>query len=144
MTRPSNDEAAIRAVIEARAEALRTKNAERVVAHHAPDFVLFSLAPPLISEDATVAGLNAWFATWEGPLGYVLEDLHIAAGGEVAYGTGLAHLTGTSTGGEKTDLWFRVTLGLCKTGDAWKIAHEHESVPFCMDGSYKAAVDLKP
>ena len=26
----------------------------------------------------------------------------------------------------------------------WKIMHEHSSVPFYMDGSFKAAVDLKP
>jgi hypothetical protein len=28
--------------------------------------------------------------------------------------------------------------------DNAKIAHEHESVPFYMDGSFKAAVDLTP
>jgi ketosteroid isomerase-like protein len=27
---------------------------------------------------------------------------------------------------------------------AWKIAHEHTSVPFYMDGSFRAAIDLKP
>jgi PhnB protein len=27
---------------------------------------------------------------------------------------------------------------------AWKIVHEHSSTPFYMDGSYRAAVDLKP
>jgi PhnB protein len=26
----------------------------------------------------------------------------------------------------------------------WSIVHEHESVPFLMDGSDKAALDLKP
>ena len=26
----------------------------------------------------------------------------------------------------------------------WKIAHEHTSVPFYMDGSFRAAVDLEP
>ena len=26
----------------------------------------------------------------------------------------------------------------------WRIVHQHESVPFYMDGSYRAAVDLKP
>jgi hypothetical protein len=30
------------------------------------------------------------------------------------------------------------------TGDAWTVAHEHTSVPFYMDGSLKAAVDLAP
>jgi ketosteroid isomerase-like protein len=43
-----------------------------------------------------------------------------------------------------TDLWFRLTLGLRSIGGRWKLLHEHESVPFYMDGSYKAAVDLRP
>jgi PhnB protein len=41
-------------------------------------------------------------------------------------------------------VWFRLTLGLRKLGGEWKIAHHHESVPFYMDGSYRAAVDLVP
>jgi PhnB protein len=38
----------------------------------------------------------------------------------------------------------RQTFGLRKLAGAWKIAHDHMSVPFYMDGSYKAAIDLKP
>jgi PhnB protein len=53
-------------------------------------------------------------------------------------------MRGTKTDGEKVDLWFRQTLGLARHADIWKIVHEHESVPFYMDGSYRAAVDLKP
>jgi ketosteroid isomerase-like protein len=41
-------------------------------------------------------------------------------------------------------IWFRHTLGFRKIRGKWKIPHEHESVPFYMDGSFKAAVDLKP
>jgi PhnB protein len=53
-------------------------------------------------------------------------------------------LSGTKSDGEKADVWFRLTLGLRKLGGEWRIAHQHESVPFYMDGSYRAAVDLKP
>ncbi|WP_446719495.1 hypothetical protein [Inquilinus sp. OTU3971] len=31
-----------------------------------------------------------------------------------------------------------------RAADGWVIVHEHESVPFYMDGSLRAAVDLKP
>ena len=44
----------------------------------------------------------------------------------------------------RSDVWFRSTLGFRKIGGEWKIAHEHELVPFLMDGSDKAALDLKP
>jgi PhnB protein len=38
----------------------------------------------------------------------------------------------------------RSTLAFRKVGAAWKIAHGHSSVPFLMDGSYRAATDLTP
>ena len=54
------------------------------------------------------------------------------------------HPTGTSKSGKTSDVWFRSTLGFRKVGGEWKIVHEHESVPFLMDGSDKAALGLKP
>jgi PhnB protein len=131
-------------VIEDWSNALRTKDADAVVAHHAPDFVQFSLAPPLRSDAADAKSLRAWFSTWEGPLGYEIRDLDIAVGDEAAFCHSLNRLSGTKTGGHRTVLWFRLTLGFRKIGGAWRIAHEHESVPFYMDGSFKAALDLKP
>jgi len=53
-------------------------------------------------------------------------------------------MTGTRTNGEETDVWVRQTLCLRRLEGAWKITHEHTSVPFYMDGSDKAALDLKP
>jgi ketosteroid isomerase-like protein len=138
------DEAQIRAVIDDCVDALRAKNADGVVAHHAAGFVQFSLAPPLISTEADAKGLNAWFATWQGPLGYEVHDLSITAGGGAAFCHSLNRLSGTKTDGAKADIWFRQTLCFRKIEGAWKIVHEHESVPFYMDGSFKAAVDLKP
>jgi ketosteroid isomerase-like protein len=38
----------------------------------------------------------------------------------------------------------RMTLGCKRIDGRWRIAHEHVSVPFHMDGSYKAAIELKP
>jgi PhnB protein len=140
----AKDEAQIRALIERWAQGLRRKDADAVVACYANGFVQFSLAPPLISAATDAAGLNAWFATWRGGLGYELHDLRIAVGGDAAFSHSLNRLRGTKTDGEANDLWFRHTLGFRKRGGDWKIVHEHESVPFYMDGSYRAAVDLKP
>lgn len=138
------DEARIRKVIEEWSNALRAKDASGVVAHLAEGFVQYSLAPPLRSTAADAEGLEAWFATWEGPLGYDIRDLDIALGDEAAFCHSLNRLSGTKVGGHRTVLWFRLTLGFRKVGGAWKIAHEHESVPFHMDGSFKAALDLEP
>jgi ketosteroid isomerase-like protein len=68
----------------------------------------------------------------------------ITAGDNVAFCHCLNRLTGTRTTGEKVDVWFRHTLGFRNVDGRWKIAHDHESVPFYMDGSDKAAIDLKP
>jgi ketosteroid isomerase-like protein len=114
------------------------------MAHHAVDSVTFDLAPPLVATGADAKDLQAWFATWRGSLGYEIRDLHVTAGDTAAFCHGLSRLRGTKTDGEKADVWFRLTLGFRKIQGAWKIAHQHESVPFHMDGSYRAAVDLKP
>jgi ketosteroid isomerase-like protein len=53
-------------------------------------------------------------------------------------------MQGTKTDGAKADLWFRQTFGFQRITGEWKIAREHESVPFYMDGSFKAAIDLTP
>jgi PhnB protein len=137
-------EAEIKVVIDDWADAMRAKDAPRAVSHRTEDFVQFSLAPPLVSDAADAKGLEAWFAAWRGPLGYSVHDLRITAGDDVAFAHSLNRLSGTSTDGEVSEVWFRHTLGFRKVGGAWKIAHEHESVPFYMDGSYKAAVDLEP
>ena len=137
----------IRAVLNDLAAAITAKDAHRAVAHHAPDVVSFSLAPPLSSAGDEVrdpAGIEGWFRTWDGPIGYDIGERVIEVDGDVAFGHGLTHMTGTKTDGEQVDLWFRSTVGLRRTADGWQITHEHDSTPFYMDGSDRAALDLKP
>ena len=142
-TIPSRDDAAIRGVILARSRALGAKDAAAVIDCGTPDRVCYSLAPPLVDTGGG-AGLEDWFATWDGPIGYDVRDVTVVAGQDVAFVHGLAHMSGRKTEGYAVDLWFRLTLGLTKTGVGWKVAHEHHSVPFYMDGSFRAAVDLAP
>jgi ketosteroid isomerase-like protein len=49
----------------------------------------------------------------------------------------------TTTDGEETELWFRQTMCLRKLGGKWRIAHEHDPVPFYMDDA-RAAIDVEP
>ena len=144
-TLEQGDEVAVRGVLEAWAAAMRAKDAGRALQHQAPGCVHFSLAPPLIATDADTGreGLERWFATWDGPLGFDLHNLVVETGGDIAFAHGLVNLRAAS-GGEDVDLWFRQTVGLRREGARWRIVHWHESVPFYMDGSFKAAVDLRP
>jgi len=134
----------IRAVLESLSTALHDKDLNVVTRHFAADSVQFTLAPPLQHIGTGADGLPAWFATWDGPIGYGIEDLAIETGGEIAFCHGLARMTGTKTDGEIVDLWFRDTICLRREAGRWRIVHRHESVPFYMDGSYRAAVDLAP
>ena len=138
------DETSIRSVVAKWARATGEKDVDAVLAHLAPAAVRYTLAPPLQAESQPKAGMNAWFATWEKPFRYEPHDLTVHIDGGIAFAHGLMHLIGTRMDGSRTDLWFRQTLGLKRTGEAWLIVHVHQSVPFLMDGSFKAAIDLKP
>lgn len=142
----ANDEAHIRTVIEEWAKAVRAKEINRVMSHYTADIVSFDLAPPLqyVGADALRESLGEWFPTFRGPVGYEIRDLSITASDDVAFCHSLNWISGTRTGGEETAVWVRATIGCRKINGQWKITHEHFSVPFYMDGSYKAAVDLTP
>ena len=138
------DQIAIRAIFGDRINASFGKVADLAVKHFAPDIVSYDLDPPLRNLGIDKAALQKWFDTWDGPIGFAMGDLDVKVGGDVAFAHGLGHMMGTKTGGEQVDLWTRVTVGLVRRDGAWRIVHEHNSVPFLMDGSFKAAVDLKP
>jgi ketosteroid isomerase-like protein len=141
----STDEARIRECIESWTKALHAKDVDGVMSHYTPDVLAFDLAPPLQHTAAEYRhGYAEWFKTWDGPIACEVRDLHIRVGGDVAWARSLNHLSGKRTDGDRTDVWIRATLCFEKVGGRWLAAHEHLSVPFYMDGSYRAAVDLKP
>ncbi|MFK0162941.1 YybH family protein [Rhizobium sp. NPDC090279] len=141
----NRDEAeAIDAVLANWAAALGNKDAAGVVGHFSDDIVSFTLAAPLAHKGKGEKGLESWFSTWDGPIGGDAVDVRLVVGGDIAFWTGLVHMTGRKTDSVEVDLWFRQTLGLRKEAGVWKIVHEHTSVPFAMDGSGRAELGLKP
>ena len=150
MTRQASiapDEALIRDLLEKRAAAIRAKDVAATLSPWTPEVVNYDLAPPLQyvgAEAHSADGLRGWFDSWKGRIGYDLHDFSVTAERDLAYCYGFVHLRGTKTDGERADVWVRQTLCLRRIGGTWKIVHEHTSVPFYMDGSYKAAVDLTP
>jgi PhnB protein len=140
----TTDEAEIRNLIDQRAKALYAKDAEALLSCLTADSVAFSLAPPLVSTMTDAKAYEAWFATWQGPIGTEIRDCAIAVSGDLGVSQSLNLMAGTAAGGHEVKLWYRQTLSFRKFNGAWKIAHEHTSVPFYMDGSFRAAIDLKP
>jgi uncharacterized protein (TIGR02246 family) len=144
---PSTDETQIRELIETRAAALKTGDAETIVSYYAPEVVQFTLAPPLQqnTDARDPEQLRAWLATFEAPPSREVTRLQVTAGPDAAFATSLDCLSATPKGmTESFSLWHRVTLGLRKVDGQWLITHEHQSVPFEMDGSFRASVGLRP
>ena len=140
----TDDMADIRRILDQRTQALRAKDAAGLVAHYGEDLLTYDLAPPLATRGVDRQALEKWLAGWEGPVATETRDLTIEVGGDIAYSTSLNRMQAVSRNGTPMDLWVRATLGFRKVEGRWRIAHEHVSVPFYMDGSERAALDLKP
>lgn len=141
------DENAIRDLLDTFARAIYKKDAAGAIATLSNDAVGFDLAPPLRMAPETMhdpAVLEDWFGTWAGPIVSKSHDFKIAVSGGLGHAYGLQHMTGTKIDGEDVDLWFRSTVCFGREGGRWRITHIHDSVPFAMDGSGKALLDLKP
>lgn len=141
------DSVEIRQLVQERAAAVSAKDAKAMVAHDAKATVQYTLAPPLRqpAEGRGIEQVEGWLATFQGPMSMEIRDLEITASGDVAFCTSLNCLTATPMGqSESFSLWFRATLGLRKIDGAWQVVHEHESVPFEMDGSFRASIGLQP
>lgn len=138
-------EAQIRRLISNWTDALRARDVDALMAGCAPNFVSFDLAPPLSHQAVEYReGLRQWFSSFATPVGCEINQLEITASDGVAFSRSLNRMTGKKTSGEEMDLWVRATICYRKAGGEWKVAHEHISVPFYMDGSFRAAVDLHP
>ena len=137
-----------RELMAAREAAMVARDASTLGSHYAPDVVAFTLAPPLVHRGAEVIdvpGRQAWFESFEGPIEYETRDLEVTIGGDIAYCHALNRLSTTPKGAPAAfDLWFRSTVCFRRVDGEWRITHVHDSTPFHMDGTLRAAVDLKP
>lgn len=144
-TTQEQDRLEIAALLGRRTEALAARDAAASITMFAEDAARYTLAPPLAHTGADAAQVAEWIATFDGPIGRELHDPQIIIGDDVAFVHGLGSLTATPAGvPDPFTLWFRLTLGLRRVDERWVVVHEHESVPFHMDGSFRAAIDLQP
>lgn len=136
-------DAEVRGVLEAIAQGLHDRDADAIARHYAPGAAIADLAPPLVRRGMDAAGLQAWLDGWDGPVDITYRDLAVTVEGRLALCHGLVH-TRTTRAGEEAAWWARMTTALARDGDGWRVTHDHVSVPFYMDGSDRAALDLEP
>jgi len=142
-----SEEAEVRSVLEEFIRSIYDKDAAGAITPLADDTVIFDLAPPLRMNPADARNprfLEDWFATWRSPIAMQASDLRVVVGGDIAYAFGLRRMIGVKTDGEEVDMWFRTTACFAREADTWRITHMHNSVPFAMDGSNRALLDLQP
>ncbi len=137
----------IREVIEARYDHLAAGDVKAMLESYAPQVVQYTLAPPLggAVDGHDVTPTEQWLTGFEAPPRRTVTELEIVADGDVAFTTSIDSMTAIPKGAtDSFTMWYRVTLGLRRIDGQWLIVHEHTSVPFYMNGSFRAAVDLQP
>ena len=137
------DARAVQTVFEDIARGYRARDARAVAAHYVDDALIADLAPPLQRRGIDLADLQAWLDGWDGPVEILHREMMVEVSGDLAICHGLLH-TSTSRDGVPVAWWARLTTAMARIGDEWLVIHEHASVPFHMDGSFRAAIDLEP
>ena len=135
----------IRELLDDRVQAVRNRDAARAVAALAPSVLTFDVVNPLqyVGAEATRQRAEQWFSSFEGVIDYEISNLSITAAEDTAFAYGLSHVSGTTTKGERLDMFWRSTLCFRKSDSRWQIVHEHNSVPFDVQTG-EASLNLKP
>jgi uncharacterized protein (TIGR02246 family) len=126
-----NDEAAIIDLVTNWANAVRTRDLDAILANHSPNILMFDVPPPLQSK-----GMQKYKETWDLFFSWAQDsgvfdivEMNVTAGNDVAFVTAIMRCAGWEATGEKTELRFRLTIGLRKIEDQWVVTHEHHSLP---------------
>lgn len=117
------------------AAAVAARQIEAVMACYADPLLIFDVVGPLQRRGKALYR-KAWegeFFPWHGDTGkFELRELSVHAGDDIAFATGLIDCGGTENG-RPVEYTLRLTLGLARTGEGWRIVHEHSSEPTPFD-----------
>ena len=122
-------EQAIATLIDDWTDAICKGDIDRVLANRTDDIVMYDVPEPI-----QVKGIDAYKDMWKlffehnaaGQDRFRLSDVQVVAGDDIAYAHGLLTIGGG-------DAHCRLTLGLRRIDGAWKVTHEHHSIPIKLD-----------
>lgn len=131
MSRLDGDEERIRALISEWSRALEAKDAEAMMAHYLPSAVLYDAIPPYktVGREAIQHAWESCFPHFPDEFKSEHRDLTVEVDGNVAFVHGL-HKFVTAEPHPCNESWMRMTVGYRKVDGAWKVSHEHISMPF--------------
>jgi len=128
----SIDQAQIRQLIDDWRDALCARDLDRLMQLYAADVVFFDAVPP-----HQHVGAEAYRRTWEAMFDFLppklaseMRDIDITVSGDLAVMHCLQRLINQETQQAATCGWVRVTVSYRREQGAWKVFHEHVSVPF--------------
>ncbi|MBE9109061.1 nuclear transport factor 2 family protein [Nodosilinea sp. LEGE 07298] len=128
-------EAQILHLIEAHAQAICDKNLDQIMAHYAPEIVIFDMKPPL-----TLNGIAACRQMWETSMPYMptisgmdQQELSITISGDLALAHWVSRFVGIAPDHPAAQMCLRITAACQRHQDEWQIIHEHISVPFASE-----------
>jgi ketosteroid isomerase-like protein len=121
----------LRRRIEALAQAIRDRDLDRLMTFYDRDVEVFDLRASLnlVGAGGYRNNLEAWFDSFDGPLGFELHNLRIVSGEPTAFCHYLALITGARPGGRISGYWVRGTTGFERRDSEWLVTHEHISQP---------------
>ena len=132
---PSPDRAAIAALENRLAEALRHKDLDALMAVYAPraDLLVFTVAGDSPASHEGAAELREYwhktFTAADGPIDVAITDLAIEGDRNFAFGHHLQHYGMNLGASRRLDMLIRVTTAYRKIGARWLIVQEHDSLP---------------
>lgn len=122
----------LRQLIADRVRAVAERDSRTLVDAHDPEVVSYPVLPPAETRGtaAVADGFGAWLASYAVGPGYEVHHLHVGGADDVGYCAFRYHVSGRLHDGAEVDMWVRSTLVCRRVDGAWRIVHQHESVPF--------------
>lgn len=122
----------LRRLIADRVRAVAEHDSRTLVDAHHPEVVSYPVLPPAETHgtEAVADGLRTWLASYTVGPEYEVHRLHVGGADDIGYCAFRYHVSGRLHDGGEVDMWVRSTLVCRRVDGAWRVVHQHESVPF--------------
>ncbi|HZE39159.1 MAG TPA: nuclear transport factor 2 family protein [Stackebrandtia sp.] len=127
----STNDSEIRDFLAARKAAQESKDIDKLMACYADGIEYYDAVAPLRFVGAVEVRRNflRWFDGYEGGIDLRTHDRVIVTDGDVAFANMLHRDSGRRKAPLQASVWVRETTCLRRVDGAWRITHEHVSIP---------------
>lgn len=111
-------------------DAIRERDIDAILKNHTDDIVMFDVPPP----ERGARGMTAYRETWPPFLDWIasgavfeIDELDVTASGDAGFAWALLRCGKPEYLEENPERRLRLTLGLRREAQTWKVSHEHHS-----------------